>query len=757
MNNKKLGFLFFALAAAILVASCASSVYVFKKHNAESAWFKAQSLAEMHARRLEETLSRFESQLSETVRVAEMETYSEAALAEIPKNASPNAKIPSQSQKPSPESAPWLAMHCSKLTQFSLASAVRTSPSVAGARIWNANGDLACSAGPLLKSSNVADRGYFDQLRSGAADFAVSPPLVSRSSGKWSVVAAKRISYPDGTFAGVAGLIVDLEKVQQRSLVNDAFDPMAKVVAISTADMKAWSSQPGEFIGQRETALLSSSLAQLKNSEPKNSYRIPAQASPEGKIWAAAPVGAFPLVALAELDRDAEMSSWRTVALLTAAAGCATSLLLWLSLGYLRITSNAKSHGQKIDASTGLPNRIGAEELCSKIGKNASLCCAEFDAGDIKSAEDAFGAGALDDFAVLVADRLLVNMPANARLCRSAAGKFMCLMPDADPESASAAVAKLISCLNLPFEFKQQTFIFKARAGYALRSAKDAFKASELPSRAAAALREAARGREPVVLFSEELSAKAQARLGLASKLRKALANPAASGLSLAYQPIYDSKNMQLASFEALARWNPPGEKPISPAEFIPCAEENGLIHDLGNAALRIAVRQLSDWLNAGVHPPPVAVNVSALQILRGDLANIIASELSANNVPAELLRIEITESAAMENHDAGLFMSVLENIKLMGCQILVDDFGTGYSSITRLRDLPADTLKIDRSIVEAISDEPGRELCQATIALAQSLSMKTVGEGVETAEQLEFLANAGCTFIQGYFTGRPP
>lgn len=207
--------------------------------------------------------------------------------------------------------------------------------------------------------------------------------------------------------------------------------------------------------------------------------------------------------------------------------------------------------------------------------------------------------------------------------------------------------------------------------------------------------------------------------------------------------------------FEALLRFRHPVLGEISPARFIPKAEETGLIVPIGEWVLREACRQLHDWIAAGYEPVRISINISAVQLARNDFAETVARVLCECDVPPDLLALELTETAVIGNHDAAVTQMLL--LKEFGVRIALDDFGTGYSSLSYLHKLPIDVLKVDRSFTERLADPDGtRPIVEAVIAMARHLGVYVVAEGVETAEQRHILQEAGCNALQGYLLGRP-
>jgi EAL domain-containing protein (putative c-di-GMP-specific phosphodiesterase class I) len=234
--------------------------------------------------------------------------------------------------------------------------------------------------------------------------------------------------------------------------------------------------------------------------------------------------------------------------------------------------------------------------------------------------------------------------------------------------------------------------------------------------------------------------------------LRQALAK---RELFLDYQPQYDAGDGRMLGVEALLRWRHPQHGLISPASFIPIAEETGLIVSIGEWVLDEACRQNAAWLAGGCGPLVVAVNLSALQITQPGLSATVSAALKRHALPPALLELEITESVLMRDTDRAL--KVLSELRQIGIKVSIDDFGTGYSSLNYLKRLPLDKLKIDQSFIRDLPrDANDVAITQAIIAISSKLGLAVIAEGVETREQYEFLRNNGCNQIQGFYFSRP-
>jgi EAL domain-containing protein (putative c-di-GMP-specific phosphodiesterase class I) len=251
--------------------------------------------------------------------------------------------------------------------------------------------------------------------------------------------------------------------------------------------------------------------------------------------------------------------------------------------------------------------------------------------------------------------------------------------------------------------------------------------------------------------FTAEMHRKALERMKIESSLRTALQD---NEFVLYYQPLVDKKD-RLIGMEALLRWYHPDLGVIGPSQFIPLAEETGVIVSIGEWALYAACQQAKKWYDMGYTQFYMAVNLSTRQFKEPDLVEVIEQVLKTTGLPPQCLKLEVTESGIMEDpQQAVVKMKLLQE---KGINFSIDDFGVGYSSLSYLRRFPIDTLKIDQSfVIESAASKDDQEIIKTIIIMAQNLSMNTVAEGVETKEQLDFLAHQGCNIMQGYYFGRP-
>ncbi|MBF0311456.1 MAG: EAL domain-containing protein [Magnetococcales bacterium] len=369
--------------------------------------------------------------------------------------------------------------------------------------------------------------------------------------------------------------------------------------------------------------------------------------------------------------------------------------------------------------------------------------------------------GINDSLGHLVGDRLLQEVATRLEetiregdtVCRWGSDEFAILFNTISRiEFVSLAIGKLRLALSVPFQVEGKTIHLHARFGVAL-TPDDSREPDLLIQKASIALNRAKLSHhEEIGFFSPEMEEAVVRRLTLEMELRLAVE---AGQLRLHYQPKWDLQLNEIMGAEALLRWHHPRRGLVSPAEFIPVAEESGLIVPIGQWVLETAGRQVRSWLDQGYPGLRIAVNLSPRQFREKAIVETIQRALAEARIGPEFLEIEITEGSVMENIEASA--EVMARLKKIGLHLSLDDFGTGYSSMNYLRRFPIDTLKIDQSFVrELTADSHDAAIVTAIISLAHNLGKHVVAEGAETAEQVEFLREKGCIEVQGYFFGRP-
>ncbi|MBU0901418.1 MAG: EAL domain-containing protein [Gammaproteobacteria bacterium] len=319
-------------------------------------------------------------------------------------------------------------------------------------------------------------------------------------------------------------------------------------------------------------------------------------------------------------------------------------------------------------------------------------------------------------------------------------------------EQAAVLAQRLQTCMGAAFKIHQQELFITASIGISLYP-DDADDVGQILRNADSALFKAKNsGRESYAFYSQDLTAHAHQRVELASALRHALDH---QELRVYYQPLICLRNQHVIGVEALVRWQHPQRGLVAPGEFIPVAEETGLISAIDAWVLEHSCRQMVAWQAAGYALKFVAVNVSSRLFSRGGLDQRVAEVLRATGLDPACLELEVTESAVMDNPDAAL--ALLQRLRALGIRLAIDDFGTGYSSLARLKRLPVHKLKIDQSFISGLPHDPSDvAITRTVIALGHSLGLKVLAEGIEHAEQVELLQQLGCDHAQGYYFGRP-
>jgi diguanylate cyclase (GGDEF)-like protein len=411
-----------------------------------------------------------------------------------------------------------------------------------------------------------------------------------------------------------------------------------------------------------------------------------------------------------------------------------------------------------VDSVTNLPNRHEFNErLAFALSKadrfESSVGLLLLDLDNFKVVNDTLGHDCGDLLLQMVAQRLLKTLRANDVICRIGGDEFVIIVEPADDAREVDGVAtKILAALGAPFTLDGHQLYISASIGVSLYP-RDAADARTLTRSADTAMYHAKnRGKNGFEVFQPAMEERAQKRLKLEANLRRALEQ---DELELHYQPQIDVRSGRVVGVEALLRWNCAELGQVSPVEFIPVAEESGIIVPLGRWVLQSACRQAAAWRDAGLLDTieHVAVNMSARQTRDEGLLEDIRAILAETGLPARLLELEITEGVLMENVHANL--DLLQRFQAAGIHLSIDDFGTGYSSMSYLKRFPIDQLKIDRSFIHDVPGD-GEAIATAIIAMAHSLELTVVAEGVETLAQVEFLRSAGCDIMQGYYFARP-
>ena len=416
-------------------------------------------------------------------------------------------------------------------------------------------------------------------------------------------------------------------------------------------------------------------------------------------------------------------------------------------------------HLAYFDALTGLPNRMLfndrlAQALAHSRRRGArGLAIMFLDLDRFKTINDTLGHGAGDDLLRTAAARVTSALREEDTVARLGGDEFLFLLPELDDVEDAARVArKVLAELAEPFAIQGHELHVTGSLGITMFPF-DAADAEGLIRNADTALyRAKEQGGNRYQLYSPAMNAIAFKRLVLENSLRHAIER---DELTLHYQPFVSLKDGTFVGVEALIRWMHPELGLVSPEEFIPLAEETGLIVQLTHWVLHTACSQMKTWQDAGIELQTMSVNVSARRFSTSDLPRTVSAALAATGLDGRFLCLELTESVMMENAEETI--ATLEELKKLGVRISIDDFGTGYSSLSYLKRLPIDTLKIDQSFVRNIpADTDDAAIAMLIISMAHSLKLSVVAEGVETEEQMRSLQSQNCDVMQGYLVSRP-
>ena len=430
---------------------------------------------------------------------------------------------------------------------------------------------------------------------------------------------------------------------------------------------------------------------------------------------------------------------------------------IFSDISAMKQTQRELDHLAHHDPLTGLPNRLlFNERVQHALERHAKTrqggCVLLLDLDLFKDINESLSHSTGDEVLRKVADRLAA-LEEGLTVARLGGDEFALLCEDGgDAKAATQLAEAVLASLHAPFQIAGATLFLTTSIGIALFP-EDGTELDQLIRNADSALFKAKHsGRQTYAFYTQELTLLARQRMELGAALRQAIE---AGQLHLNFQPILDLQSGQVRGVETLVRWRHPTQGMIPPGDFIPLAEENGLIAAIDTWVLGAACRQMRAWQQQGIDLDFVAVNVSSRLFSRGELEEQVRRVLKETGLRPGCLELEVTESAVM--HDPEAAVELLRRLSNLGVRLSIDDFGTGYSSLLRLKRLPVHKLKIDQGFIAGLpDDEDDAAITRAIIALAHSLGLAVVAEGIESPEQAALLARYGCGLGQGYWFGRP-
>lgn len=557
-----------------------------------------------------------------------------------------------------------------------------------------------------------------------------------------------------GRLVGVLGIgrdITERRRQEQRlALAARVFESTADAVVLADPDQRivAINRAFTEITGYGEKAALDRLLNELLEST-RQTDQGPAQPVVNdgvwrGEVWSRRRNG----------DRFPE---WRTVsAVKNDKDDIVSYVVVFSDITAVKRSQEALDFMAHHDVLTGLPNRaflVRRLELALGAAATAQEMVAALfvDLDGFKHVNDSLGHAVGDELLRVVAVALSAKVGDAGFVARLGGDEFVVVLDKVKPADPALIAGTVNRLFDRPFAVGERKLYVTASIGVAV-APKDGGDADTLLKHADLALYAAkAQGKNTFRFFATEMSEKAAARQKLENALRDAMRN---GELFLHYQPQVRLSDRRLTGVEALARWRSPEFGMVPPDKFIPLAEENGFILEIGAWVLREACRQAAIWRAAGLDVPRMAVNLSIQQIKHGKVTDLVAAACREARLDPSRLELEVTESMAMDRSSPS---DALDELRAAGVSLSIDDFGAGHSSLSRLRHLPVQKLKIDRSFIQDIGRDRDDEIIVAAVtALGRSLGLEIVAEGVETEEQAAFLLNAGCDMGQGYLFARP-
>lgn len=610
---------------------------------------------------------------------------------------------------------------------------------------------LALGPDALVQATHPDDREEIaEQLRRGEhIDAEIRLRQAPDEGYRWVQIHAQTFAHPDGTKARVIGVaqdVTDRHAMQERLRNTEAaLASTGDGILILDADRRVLSINNTftELTGFTQEDVLGKDPDEFLHARRMQDHYFPLANDMKG---------GFGRGETACHRKSGEIfPAIQTVTTVVNHEGAITNYVCALTdISELRRRENRISHMVLHDALTGLGNRrllqqrLEAELLEARRGGHW-LGFLFLDIDGIGSINDSLGHDGGDALLKLIATRISSCIRRKDLAIRIGGDEFLILMQAKSRIDCASLAEKLLAAIAEPLVVDDEKICVSCSVGIAVFP-KDGEEGSSLIRAADSAMYEAKRsGRGRYAMYTADMAERSRRRLLIEQGLRRAITN---GDLFLQYQPVVDLRDYRIAAFEALARWNHAQAGAVMPSHFIPVAEESGLIDDVGDYVLR---RACSEWRThvRGTADMRIAVNVSVRQFVGPDLVGRVQRAMDETGFPADRLEIEVTESA-LQATDSG--RPILERLKRLGATICVDDFGTGYSSLSLLSRLPIDVIKIDRSFVSALGSEPGAlAIVTAVMAMARSLKLCVVAEGIETAAQLERLQALGCDRGQGY------
>ncbi|AOK30285.1 MULTISPECIES: bifunctional diguanylate cyclase/phosphodiesterase [Burkholderia] len=625
----------------------------------------------------------------------------------------------------------------------------------------DAHGKLISStADAHPKPIDLSDREHFKfHAQRNDDQLYISRPVLGRVSGRWTLQMTRRLNHPDGTFAGIVVVSEDPNYFTS-DFYNNAAIGKEGVIAVVSDTGAVLARRTGA--NKRALGAFTASGVYSPPERASGAYVDPIDGI--ARIVSYRHLDGYPLGVLVGLSQAEEFADYRhtrniyllmtsfiTLAMLSF-FGVATGLI-----GKLLGREREMTQLAEYDLLTGLANRYatlrGLRNDVAQASSLSRLALLFIDLDNFKTVNDTLGHNAGDIVLQMTAARLSDAVGNEGALARIGGDEFVVVVKgDHVERRAERLAAAIIQMFSAPFDVRGSTFVLHASIGIALHSVANESEIDLLKKADLAMYSAKDAGKNCYQFYAPHLSHRADHLMRWEQQLRIALSD---EQLFLAYQPKIDLAQRCITGFEALVRWDHPEHGVISANEFISIAESTGLIVPIGDFVIQSACEQLARWRDEGLDTLTLAVNISPVQFWRGDLIETIAHALAQTGIEARRLEIEITETAMMEYPE--LVSEKIAALKKLGIRIALDDFGTGYSSLSYLQRFSVDTLKVDRSFIQAVPTD--RNVCvmvSSIVHLARALGLTVVVEGTETQEQVAWLAALGQIEAQGFLFSRP-
>ncbi|SDV50350.1 putative bifunctional diguanylate cyclase/phosphodiesterase [Chitinasiproducens palmae] len=613
-------------------------------------------------------------------------------------------------------------------------------------------------AWPADDAASIAETSYYTALAADPRlDHFLTAPIADRRANSAMVFLARRFTAPDGKLIGFVLGAVRLQSIEDFLARVDIGAGGSIALLCDDGTLLARSPRAGARVGTKFAWAKSAAIHFRREGQPPVEKRSVIDGQ-ERLFWGA-PLPHFPaFIAVSYRIERVDAAWWPEVAVICGGGllmSMAAAVCAWLSLRQLRTQhrfARQASHAARHDILTGLPNRLMFhEEAAQALNASAAQPVAVilFDLDAFKLINDVYGHSAGDSLLRIVAERLQYVLPDKRLASRLGGDEFAILHPvSAWPSQAEALAETLQAAMQRPIELGNVPISVSASIGIACApyDGKDIDTVLRGADLALYAAKDQGAGNFRIFdrMMADHVAARRQLDLGLRAALRE-------RRFVLYFQPVISGLDGSTIGFEALLRWFDPERGMISPADFIPVAEETGLIVELGGWVLEQACREAMGW----PLPLRVSVNVSARQFHAGDLYARVEDALRQSGLPPQRLELEITESVLLQETPA--LRQTFEALQALGVAVALDDFGIGYSSLAYLRRFPVDRVKIDRSFVKDMhADNDDARIVSSLIVLSHILGMEVTAEGVETEEQQQLLQRAGCDALQGYLISRP-